>query len=85
MNVHDVVSPFAFVMIVTFGYLIFAAAWILISYVVMRGLLDLVEFLDQLDHPISSKVPIRSRARSRVEVRSPKVLPFPVRVKVVMR
>ena len=86
LNVRDVISPLAYQLFLFFGYFVFAFAWIVISYAVMKGLLDLVEFVEAR-RPLAAKAARRDLARDPLaqfgDKRSRKVILFPSRVKSV--
>lgn len=69
-SVHDVISPEAFNCFLFFGYLTFSLAWIVLSYAVMRGLLDFVEWCDRLSPETALKA-ARSRQVNSDESRWP--------------
>lgn len=82
-STQDVISPLAFLLVASFGYSIFAVAWIFLAYAVMRGLLDLVEFAEgrRRFSPVPEwRSAFRETRRSRHvvsrDVRSRKVLLF---------
>ena len=70
VTVKDVISPFAYFCFQLFGYGVFLAAWLLIWFFILRGLLDLARIL-------SPKVAMRYPIVRSGDRRSTNLLIFP--------